>query len=152
MERLLILRAWNGWGFQDWLFDWPVDWSADLSATNNIIKISCFFRQVTSFYHLLEMCKTTTTSHYSSKFTQFIFLLHCTWYGVKILQVLSLLDSTEKVIIWATHVINQHLKDSNVKLFSSHRQQVLDLIFPWFMLLLCFYFVAKCGIALYMLM
>lgn len=80
------------------------------------------------------------------------FLLHHIWYGVQVLQVLSLWDSIEKVIIWATHVINQHLKHSNVKLFSSHRQQVLDLIFPWFMPLLCLYFAAKCETAVCMLM
>lgn len=61
---------------------WSINRSIDLSATNDIIKFSCSFRQVTFFSYLLEMWKTTTTSCCISKFIQFIisfplYLIRC---------------------------------------------------------------------------
>lgn len=137
-----LTEALSWWGFKDRLIDWLIYLSFGKKLLSRwLTSVICYKCAKQRQLHAVYL------NSYSS-----VFLSHHIWYSMQVLQVLSLLDSTEKVIIWATHVINQHLKDWNVKLFSAHRQQVLDIIFPWFMPLLCLYFAAKCGIALYMLM
>lgn len=81
------------WCFKDWSIDRLIDWSIYLLAKNNTpTPLDRWLPSV-----ICQKCAeqrqlhTVTPNSYSS-----MFLLHCIWYGVQVLQVLSLLDSTDK--------------------------------------------------------